>query len=388
VQGLSLEAATREAQRAHSMASHLSKADVDRLLKEPSPLVRAEVAGKLAQEIDSPKLTDNELQLAHDVVRLMAKDIELSVRQALSQSLRHAVRLPHDVALRLASDVEAVALPILENSMVLTDTDLIAIVSSGSATKHEAIANRPNVSEKVSEALITTAGEKAVTVLMNNATARITEQSLDKAMDRFSASDNVKEAMVRRAVLPVMVAERLAAIVSDKLKDYLVLHHEMSSSMASDLILQSREKTVVNFAAGSSERDIEKLVVQMYRNKRLTPSIVLRALCMGDVVFFETAIAIMANVPLVNARILIHDAGRLGLKTLYEKAGMPAGLLAAVRVALDVVHETELDGGQNDLERYRARVIERVLTQYEDFGSEDLDYLLAKLGDMMTPAPA
>jgi len=318
----------------------------------------------------------------------MAKDIEVSVRQSLSQSLRHAVRLPHDVAFKLANDVEIVALPIIENSMVLTDADLIAVVNSGSDQKHEAIANRPNVSEKVSEALITKAGEKAVTVLMNNATAHITEQSLDKAVDRFQESENIKEAMVRRAVLPIMVAERLAAIVSDKLKDYLVSHHELSSTMASDLVLQSRERTVIGFAAGSSEKDIEKLVVQMYRNRRLTPSIILRALCMGDVVFFEAALAIMANVPVVNARILIHDAGRLGLKTLYEKAGMPAGLLAAVRVALDVVHETELDGGTNDLERYRARVIERVLTQYEDFGSEDLDYLLAKLGDMMAAAPA
>jgi len=31
-------------------------------------------------------------------------------------------------------------------------------------------------------------------------------------------------------------------------------------------------------------------------------------------------------------------------------------------------------------------VIERVLTQYEDFGAEDLDYLLDKLGDVLSTA--
>ena len=96
----------------------------------------------------------------------------------------------------------------------------------------------------------------------------------------------------------------------------------------------------------------------------------------------------MANVPLVNARILIHDAGRLGLKTLYDKAGMPPQLLPAVGVALDVVHELELDGEAHDLERYRAKVIERVLTQFEALADEDVDYLLAKLGDIMTVAVA
>ena len=71
---------------------------------------------------------------------------------------------------------------------------------------------------------------------------------------------------------------------------------------------------------------------------------------------------------------------------MYEKTGLPARFLPAVRVAIDVVHETEMDGGEGDRERYKARVIERVLTQYEDFGQEDLDYLLDKLGDVLSPA--
>ena len=370
------------------MASHLSQEDVVRLLKEPSPLVRAEIAGKLAQEIDSPRLTESEFGLAQEIVRLMAKDVEASVRCSLAQSLRHAVKLPHDVALQLARDVEDVALPILEHSTVLSDTDLITIIEGGSASKHEAIAARTNVSTQVSDALISTAGEKAVTTLMNNITAQITENGYGMAINRFPGSDGVKEAMVKRATLPVTVAERLATIVSDRFRDYLVAHHELSPAVAADLVLQSRERSVVGMTAGRSEVDIEKLVAQMYDNKRLTPSIVLRALCMGEVAFFESAIAIMANVPLLNARILIHDAGLLGLKTLYEKAGMPLGLFPIVRVALDVVHETELDGGDYDTERYRARVIERVLTRFEDVSSEDVDYLLAKLGDMMTAVEA
>ncbi len=365
------------------MSSQLTKDDVDRLMKEPSPLVRAEVAGKLAQEIDSPQLTESEINMAQDVVRLMARDVEVSVRQSLAQSLRSATRLPHDVAVQLASDVELVALPILENSSVLTDEDLIGIVEKGSAAKQEAIAARPNVSENVSDALITTAGEKAVTRLMSNATAQIAEKSLTKAVDRFQASEDVKEAMVTRATLPVTVVERLTTLVSERLQDYLVTHHEMSASLASDIVLQSREHAVLAMASGSSEQDIEKLVAQMFRNKRLTPSIVIRALCMGDVAFFEAALGVMANVPLVNARILIHDAGRLGLKTLYEKAGMPLRLFPAVRVALDVVHETVLDGEMHDLERYRAKVLERILTQFEDMATEDIDYLLAKLGDVI-----
>jgi uncharacterized protein (DUF2336 family) len=366
------------------MASTLSQLDVARLLAEPSPHVRAEVAGKLAADLDNPRLTDAELKIAQDIIAVMAKDVEVAVRKALSQSLRGAARLPHDVALRLANDIEAIALPVLTYSPVLTDQDLVQIIQRGSSAKQEAIAGRPNVSEKVSETLIAEASEKAVSTLMKNPTARISDDGFTKAIDRFGENETVKESMVKRARLPVTVAERLVTMVSEQLKDYLVGHHELPPSLAADLILESQERSIVNLSGGSSEQELEKLVAQMHANKRLMPSIVLRALCMGDIAFFEAAIAILANVPLVNARILIHDAGQLGLKSIYTKSGLPAQFLPAVRIAIEVVDDTSMDGGAHDRERYRARIIERILTQYENFGPEDLQYLIDRLGDVLT----
>lgn len=107
---------------------------------------------------------------------------------------------------------------------------------------------------------------------------------------------------------------------------------------------------------------------------------------MGDVAILEASLSLLAKVPLTNARLLIHDAGRLGLKSLYERAGLPTRLLPAFRVAVDVSHETLLDGEPGDLDRHRRKMIERILTQYEDLSSEDLDYLLNKLGDLVEPA--
>ena len=368
------------------MASSLTQADVARLLAEPSASVRAEVASKLAGDLDNPLLTENELQMAHDVVRIMAKDVAEAVRLALSQSLRTATRLPHDVALRLANDVEAVALPILTESPVLTEVDLVEIVQRGSVRKQEAIAGRSDVSENLADALISNADEAAVAALMGNATAHIAAESLDKAVDRFAHSDRVKAGMVHREHLPVTIAERLVVMVSERLKTYLVSHHELSASIATDIVLQSRELATLHLSRGSSPQDLERLVAQMHRHGRLTPFLVLRALCVGDMAFFEAAMAMMAKVPLRNARILIHDAGPNGLASLYEKAGMPARLLPAVRVAMDVVRGTEFDGGERDRERYRSRVITRILTQFEDLPQEDLDYLLDKLGDVLTVA--
>lgn len=365
--------------------TQLSQADVARLLANPAPEARAEVAAKLGTDLDNPALSDAELALAQEIIRVLAKDVAVSVRETLSHSLRKAQRLPKDVAVQLAKDVEQVSLPVLEDCLVLTDDDLLGLIkdSAASEAKWTAIAKRPAVSTALADALVDKGSEQVVATLVGNRGAQISDAGLNKVVERFGDSAAVQEPLVKRDKLPVTVAEKLVVKVSERLKDYLVTHHELSPAMAADMILQSREQATINLVSQSGDADVEKLVQQLYRNKRLTPSLVLRALCTGDMPFFEAALATMANVPLVNARILIHDAGRLGLKSLYDKSGLPPRLLSAVRVAIEVVHETELDGGERDIERYRCRVIERILTQCEDMQAEDIDYLIDKLGDMM-----
>ncbi|MDR3539139.1 MAG: DUF2336 domain-containing protein [Acetobacteraceae bacterium] len=365
------------------MASSLSQDDVTRLLMEPEAPLRAELADKLANDLEGAQLTETELRLAQDIVRILARDVEVTVRAALSASLRGTAKLPHDVALRLANDVEAVALPILTHSLVLTDADLVTIVRAGSSAKLVAVAGRPEVSEDVSAALITHADETAVATLMRNAAARISEISLNGAVDRFAGSTAVMDGMVKRDILPMTVAERLAVVVSEQLRDHLVRHHELSPSLASDIVLRGREGAILQLGRGASAPELWHLLTQMHRNLRLTPSLILRAVCMGDIAFFEASLAVMASITVANAQVLIHDSGRQGLAALYKHAGLPQGLFPAFRAAVDTIQSTGFDGEPRDLERFRARVIARVLTQIENLDPDDVDYLVDRLDDML-----
>ena len=67
---------------------------------------------------------------------------------------------------------------------------------------------------------------------------------------------------------------------------------------------------------------------------------------------------------------------------------MPEALYCAVRAAVDVVDESGFDGEPRDLERFRSRVITRVLTLVETVDSADADYLLDKLADVLVHPPA
>jgi uncharacterized protein (DUF2336 family) len=157
--------------------------------------------------------------------------------------------------------------------------------------------------------------------------------------------------------------------------------------MASDVVLQARERaTVTLLSEGSGDDRLRMLVEQLHCAGRLTPSLVLRALCMGDLPLFEMALARLASVPIENARLLVHDRGPLGLKSILASAGLPERLFPVARAALELIAETNYDGQPYDRERFIAKIIELLLTQFQGpengLAEEEIDYLLGKLRDL------
>jgi uncharacterized protein (DUF2336 family) len=367
----------------------LSEADVQRLLADPSAEARADTAAKLADGFNARLLTDSERRLAEDIFRIMMHDAEERVRRALSLSLKSSPDVPRDVALKLARDVETVAVPMLKYSEILTDEDLIEIVQSQGTGHQVAIASRATVSEAVSEALVETKSAVVVETLVANDGADISEHSLRSVIDTFGDNESVQDKLAHRAKLPITVAERLMAKASENLRRYLMSRPEMTAEQADMIALQSRERALLGLAGDYEMGDVELLVRHLHRNERLTASIILRSLCMGDLRFFEAGLAQLSGVPLVNTRILIHDSGRLGFRAIYERAGLPKQLFMAFHAAVEVERETRYDGAPRDRERHSRLMLERILTQYGmadvEFGAEDLEYLMTKM--MKLPSP-
>jgi len=359
----------------------LSPADVERLLTDRSPEARAQTVEKIAGGLAGHKFSEKERAEAEQIFRLLVTDAEVLVRKTLADTLKSLPELPHDIAFSLANDISDVAAPMLSFSDALSDEDLAEIISSKSEEHQGAIAERAKVSEVISEKLADTGNENVVAKLMSNEGAQISDKTFEKVLDKFGDSEKVNAPMARRSALPITITERLVTLVSDKLRDHLVSHHDMSPTIATDLILQSREKTMIGLLKdGTSEGELVKLIDQLHRNGRLTPTIILRALCVGDIDFFETALSIGADISVSNVHMLVGDPGGEGLRQLCKKFNISKGLVEMMRVTIGVVKELDYDGDPGDRERFRNQVIQRVLTHFEDrFDAENVDYLISKI---------
>lgn len=377
--------------------TRLSTADVERLISDPSPEARATTVAKVAFSYGTYPLSPRERQIAEEIFGVCARDAAVAVRQALSHSIRHLDSLPHDVAVKLANDIDLVAIPMIEASAVLTDDDLVTIVRRDGVEKQAAVARREAVSEPVSAALVETRQELVVATLMANDGARISEDTLNRAIDLFADSERVTTPMVQRRRLPLSVAVRLVGLVSDRLKEHLVTHHQLPDDVAADLVIQTRERATANLISqgrASLDRpmDIETLVRQLHENGALTTTLILRAICVGDIAFIEQALAQMSGVPITNTRILLHDSGPMGLRSLCSKAGLPEAVYRAIRIAFEVARELERDGLAQDQARFCRVMLERVLTRFDAASAElvgdEMEYLLRKLEYYANQVPA
>ncbi|MBV1886041.1 MAG: DUF2336 domain-containing protein, partial [Parvibaculaceae bacterium] len=233
----------------------LNEQDIARLLAQPSAHTRADIAQKVARRFDNVTITDRERALAQDILGLLVHDAATLVRESLAQSLARLSNAPHDVIVLLARDIDEVALPILEESPVLSDDDLIDIVVKGSDAKHMAIAGRPLVGAAVSNALIETDNKRVVARLVANEGALIDEDALVNVAERYGDLDEVADPLVRRALLPAAVVARLVSMVSDRLQEYLIDHHELSDEIAADLASESRERATIKMLENVARED-------------------------------------------------------------------------------------------------------------------------------------
>lgn len=366
--------------------ARLTEVDIRRLIKATDDDDRAAAAHKLCRSMDSAPLADDDRAAAQKILRMIAEDAAELVRRAMAVTLKSSDLIPHDVARRLAADVDSVALPLIGFSPVFSDDDLIEIVRAGSAVRQTAVAARPRVSRDVAEVIADVGCQDAVRTVAANDNADMSEKALGRAVDRFSASPEVVNAIAYRQVLPLEITERLVALASDAVREHLITRHAMAPEAAIRLARFARERATVDLVdQAAASADLPTFVATLNSRKVLTASLLLRALARGQMTLFEHGLAELAQTPHQRAWLMIHDAGPLGLKAIYDRAGLPPRLFQAFRAGVDTWRTLQAEGADTSGDDFRHRMLERFLTQRPNAPREDLAYLMERL-DQEPPA--
>ena len=326
---------------------------------------------KLARFAGAQKVVGPDEGMANYIIRIVALDAEVRVRQALAETLAENSAAPREIVHALVRDEELVAVPLLTVSEILTEGDLLQIIAEQiSGAKLSAIARRREVSEAVCGALIEQGDEGAVAQLLRNDGARVSEPGLNRVIDRYGDREPIQAGLIDRRFLPPSVMERVVSLVSSELVSRLISRHDLPDTVAARLVTEARSHAVLGLTAGISSDALFDLIQQLAENGRLTRQLLLRSLCLGNLDFVMHVVAQRANLGVVYVRDRFSSRRIEDLRGLWMKARLFPEIFPVLKAAVAVLEDSVLDGGKWGILHFRSRIIERIVT-----GSDSVDGL-------------
>ena len=132
----------------------------------------------------SDRCDDDQVAQYDEVLCQLAELVEVEARVHVAKLLAPLDRAPGTVIVKLANDVIEVARPLLEFSNVLSDDDLIDIITRQTEDHRVAIAGRSMLTERVGDALVDHGETASVIRLVRNPKAEFDRATLEKLVKR------------------------------------------------------------------------------------------------------------------------------------------------------------------------------------------------------------
>ena len=317
------------------------------LARDRDEAVRAELAQKVSRLL--PGLSADAKDEAHQRVIAMleklAKDEAVRVRAVVAEAVRGVANVPPEIVKKLARDAELiVASPVLRFSPLLTDDDLLDIISSGPASGAlAAIAQRQDVRSKVSDAIVAADDEPAVAALLANKSAQIREETLDLIVERAANRTAWHEPLVRRPSLPARAARRIAGFVADSLLSVLKNRDDLPRETREQVTAAVAERLAASKPAAQDDaatdeeeegESVEEKVTRLKKEGKLDEEAVDDALHAGQRSFVRAALALLAEVPVDVVDKILSARSAKGVVALAWKAKLPMRLAVQIQTRL------------------------------------------------------
>jgi uncharacterized protein (DUF2336 family) len=297
------------------------------LVRDTDDEVRVELArkiGRLMPEL-SVEASEKLRNLTIETLECLAQDQLPRVRQMLAEEIKHLDCVPRNVIFMLARDVEIVAAPILEYSPLLSDSDLIDIITTAQARRAMvAIARRRVLSENVSDAIAALQDIPAITALLSNSHAKIRSQTIEKIIDHAERIRDWHAPLVLRSDLSQRAVKRLASFVSASLIDQLASRHKLDGETQA-LLRQRMNERLAAEDLGAADGDVSATLAEVaarHRAGKLDDGFVASAAQNGRREIVVAALSLLGHVSADLVHRIFQSSSAKAATALVWRAGL------------------------------------------------------------------
>lgn len=293
------------------------------LARDNAPAARARLVDGIGDLMfdEAEPASAREKELATDILRFLVREAETAVRRALADRLAREPKAPRDLVVALAHDEIAVARPVLLESTLLADADLIEVIHQRTLQHQLAITMRQQVSETVSAALVSTGNAEVMRSLVDNPKARIARRTYEILVEHSRAVETLQAPLVRRKDLDPDLAARMYGWVSAALRKQIVLNFDVDPKLLDEALADS-VRTVQRDHVQTQAADSMPAVDD--------PSVLLQLLRGGEIAMFEALLARKTGLRLQVARRAFYEPGGKPLAIACKAIGVEKAHFAAI----------------------------------------------------------
>lgn len=272
------------------------------------------------------ELTPREHELVSDILIGFIRQAEKDLKLAVSERIAVMEGVPLRLALQIANEEIDVARPMLSQSSVLSDVDLVYIIKSKGSEYWQAIATRKELSDQVMETLADTKDIDTAITLAENENIKLTDHTLGVLSDLAQGQDRLAQPLLRRDEVTQEMAKALYEYVGEALKasileQYPVLSEELAN-VVDDVVMELSEASNPDHEFLPSESQIDAAKRHAERGTLSMPMMI-DTLKRGQHAMFVAQLGVYSG---------------LNPKVVFEVLGQKSGQgLAIIAKALDML---------------------------------------------------
>jgi len=283
------------------------------LAKSRQPADRERLLLAIADLCDTPHAGDAMKSLAiqallSSIFMSLVVEAERDIRHRLSEKLAAADWAPNALINVLALDDIEIARPIIAQSPVLQDADLVRLLVEATIEHQMEVARRPNISDAVVAAILEQSEPAVLTALAGNHTAELSAKDMEELVEASRQIAALRTPLSQHPKLTGQLAKRLYLWVGLALRkgladrfrlDVTVLDEALAASITeahSSLITPPSSEAVPRMTR-EGEREVmeQRLIDKLYSAGQLRPGYLVRALREGRLGLFTGALAMLGR---------------------------------------------------------------------------------------------
>jgi uncharacterized protein (DUF2336 family) len=285
-----------------ALARSRSPADRERLLMSVADLC----AG-------GESLTAQAQATIQDIFMDLVVQAERDIRQRLAERLASAAWAPHALVSILALDDIEIARPVIAQSPVLKDADLIRLLVEATLEHQIEVARRPHIGAPVVSAILDQSQPQVLAALADNTTAAVTPFHMQRLVVASRRIVALRGSLARHPALTDDLAHTLYGWVGEALRaniaerftiDKKLLAKSMTEAVAD--ALAGPPDQIADPSAADAQREREgmerRLIGKLEAAGQLRPGYLLRALREGRSSLFEAALAVLGGYQVEHVR--------------------------------------------------------------------------------------